>query len=82
MSAAEFMLHAQVNFCRQCRRMVHDFTQSKAPSADLADRAAAPDWRVCGTFRRAQVQALPGFTLGRQNGKPVPVSLTVPVIFN
>jgi outer membrane biosynthesis protein TonB len=27
------------------------------------------------------VQALTGFTPGRQNGRPVPVSLTVPVTF-
>lgn len=59
-SPAEFAPHAQGNFCGQCQRVVHDFSQSTNPRADLAAaRAAAPDGRVCGRFGAAQVQAAP-----------------------
>ena len=64
-SPAEFTLHPQGNFCGQCQRVVHDFSQSSTPRADLAAaRAAAPDGRVCGRFGVAQVQAVP--TLSRR----------------
>jgi len=59
-SPAEFAPHAQGNFCGQCQRVVHDFSQSADPRADLAAaRTAAPDGRVCGRFGVAQVQAAP-----------------------
>ncbi|MCI1188678.1 TonB family protein [Hymenobacter sp. DH14] len=59
-SPAEFTPHAQGNFCGQCQRVVHDFSQSTNPRADLAAaRAAAPDGRVCGRFGAAQVQTAP-----------------------
>ena len=59
-SPAEFSPHAQGKFCGQCQRVVHDFSQSTNPRADLAAaRAAAPDGRVCGRFGAAQVQAAP-----------------------
>jgi TonB family protein len=55
-SPTEFIPHAQGNFCGQCQRVVHDFSRSTNPRADLAAaRAAAPDGRVCGTFRREQL---------------------------
>lgn len=55
-SPAAFRPHAQGRFCDSCQRLVHDFSQSTAPAADLAAaRAAAPDGRVCGSFRKAQV---------------------------
>lgn len=61
----EFTPHPQGNFCGQCQRVVHDFSQSTNPRADLAAaRAAAPDGRVCGRFGAAQVQAAP--TLSRR----------------
>ena len=64
-STAAFAPHPQGNFCGQCQRVVHDFSQSTAPRADLAAaRAAAPDGRVCGRFGAAQVQAAP--TLSRR----------------
>ena len=64
-STAAFTPHPQGNFCGQCQRVVHDFSQSTAPRADLAAaRAAAPDGRVCGRFGAAQVQAAP--TLSRR----------------
>ena len=57
---AEFAPHPQGNFCGQCQRVVHDFSHSTDPRADLAAaRAAAPDGRVCGRFGAAQVQAAP-----------------------
>ena len=57
---AEFAPHPQGNFCGQCQRVVHDFSQSLDPHAALAAaRAAAPDGRVCGRFGAAQVQAAP-----------------------
>lgn len=57
---AEFTPHPQGNFCGYCQRVVHDFSQSPNPRADLAAaRAAAPDGRVCGRFGAAQVQATP-----------------------
>ena len=34
-SPAEFAPHPQGNFCGQCQRVVHDFSQSHAPRADL-----------------------------------------------
>ena len=64
-SSAEFTPHPQGNFCGQCQRVVHDFSQSTDPRANLAAaRAAAPDGRVCGRFGGAQVQAAP--TLSRR----------------
>ncbi|MGY3090777.1 hypothetical protein ACVWYF_003838 [Hymenobacter sp. UYAg731] len=57
---AAFRAHAQGHFCDSCQRVVQDFSQSKNPVADLAAaRAAAPDGRVCGSFRAAQVQRTP-----------------------
>ncbi|GAA4348000.1 hypothetical protein GCM10023185_03510 [Hymenobacter saemangeumensis] len=50
----------QGRFCGQCQRVVLDFSQSADPVADLAAaRAAAPDGRVCGSFRASQVAAPP-----------------------
>ena len=55
-----FRAHAQGHFCGSCQRVVQDFGQSANPVADLAAaRAAAPDGRVCGSFRAAQVLAPP-----------------------
>jgi TonB family protein len=55
-----FRAHAQGHFCDSCQRVVQDFSQSVNPMADLAAaRAAAPDGRVCGSFRAAQVQQTP-----------------------
>lgn len=57
--AATFTAHEQGQFCGSCQRVVQDFSQSENPTADLAAaRAASPDGRVCGSFRREQV-ALP-----------------------
>jgi TonB family protein len=57
---AEFTPHPQGSFCGQCQRVVHDFSQSLNPRADLvAARTASPDGRVCGRFGAAQVQAAP-----------------------
>lgn len=54
---------AQGRHCARCQRVVHDFTQSKNPAADLAAaRAAAPDGRVCGRFAGAQGQGPPPLT--------------------
>lgn len=56
----EFTPHPQGHFCGQCQRVVHDFSQSTNPRADLAAaRTAAPDGRVCGRFGATQVQAVP-----------------------
>ncbi|MFC6225555.1 energy transducer TonB [Hymenobacter artigasi] len=55
-----FRAHAQGHFCDSCQRVVQDFSQSANPVAELAAaRAAAPDGRVCGSFRAAQVQQMP-----------------------
>ena len=60
---AAFQAHAQGSFCASCQRVVQDFSQSANPVADLAAaRAAAPDGRVCGSFRAAQVQVPPSLT--------------------
>ena len=60
---AEFAPHPQGNFCGQCQRVVHDFSQSTTPRADLAAAcAAAPDGRVCGRFAAAQVQTAPSLS--------------------
>lgn len=60
---AEFTPHPRGNFCGQCQRVVHDFSQSTTPRADLAAAcAAAPDGRVCGRFAAAQVQAAPSLS--------------------
>jgi TonB family protein len=60
---AEFMPHAQGSYCGHCQRVVQDFSQSRNPVADLAAaRAASPDGRVCGSFRRIQVAAPPTLT--------------------
>lgn len=60
---AEFAPHPQGNFCGQCQRVVHDFSQSTTPRADLAAaHAAALDGRVCGRFAAAQVQAAPSLS--------------------
>ncbi|MFD1467713.1 energy transducer TonB [Hymenobacter caeli] len=54
---------AQGRHCARCQRVVHDFSQSTNPTADLAAaRAAAPDGRVCGHFAGAQVQPPPPLT--------------------
>ena len=59
-SPTEFNPHPQGYFCGQCQRVVHDFSRSTNPRADLAAaRAAAPDGRVCGRFGAGQVQAAP-----------------------
>ena len=64
---AEFAPHPQGHFCGQCQRVVHDFSQSANPGADLAAaRAAAPDGRVCGRFGAAQVQAAPALSRRRR----------------
>ncbi|MDO7845119.1 energy transducer TonB [Hymenobacter sp. M29] len=56
-SPAAFTPHPAGHFCSQCQRVVQDFSQSTDPVADLAAaRAASPDGRVCGRFRKAQVQ--------------------------
>lgn len=66
-SPAEFTPHAQGNFCGQCQRVVHDFSRSANPLADLAAaRAAAPDGRVCGTFSHKQLMKPPLPTLSRR----------------
>lgn len=66
-SPAEFAPHPQGNFCGQCQRVVHDFSHSTDPRADLAAaRAAAPDGRVCGTFSREQLVMPPVLTLSRR----------------
>ncbi|TGE21410.1 energy transducer TonB [Hymenobacter aquaticus] len=47
---------AQGHYCASCQRPVHDFTAGT--QADLAAaRAASPDGRVCGQFRREQLAA-------------------------
>ncbi|GAB3853322.1 hypothetical protein GCM10028822_21980 [Hymenobacter terrigena] len=57
---AAFRAHAQGHFCDSCQRVVQDFSQSENPVADLAAaRTAAPDGRVCGSFRATQVQQSP-----------------------
>ena len=57
---AAFQAHPQGHFCSNCQRVVQDFSQSANPVADLAAaRAAAPDGRVCGSFRAAQTQQKP-----------------------
>ncbi|GAA4027509.1 hypothetical protein GCM10022409_09400 [Hymenobacter glaciei] len=59
----EFAPHPQGNFCGQCERVVHDFSQSPNPRADLAAaRAAAPDGCVCGRLGAAQVQDAPALS--------------------
>lgn len=66
-SPAEFSPHPEGNFCGQCQRVVHDFSHSLNPRADLvAARAAAPDGRVCGTFSREQLAKPPLPTLSRR----------------
>lgn len=58
--SAAFQAYAQGHFCSSCQRVVQDFSQSQNPVADLAAaRAAAPDGRVCGSFRATQVLAPP-----------------------
>ena len=60
---AAFGAHEKGHFCGSCQRVVQDFSRSTHPVADLAAaRAAAPDGRVCGMFRRAQTTALPPLT--------------------
>jgi len=60
---AAFRAHTQGHFCGSCQRVVQDFGQSANPVDDLAAaRAAAPDGRVCGSFRAAQVLAPPTLT--------------------
>lgn len=60
---AAFSAHPHGYFCGSCQRVVQDFSQSRNPVADLAAaRAAAPDGRVCGMFRRAQTTAPPPLT--------------------
>jgi hypothetical protein len=62
-----FTPHEQGHFCGSCQRVVQDFSQSQNPVADLAAaRAASPDGRVCGTFRREQVVVPAAPTLSRQ----------------
>lgn len=62
-SPAEFAAHPQGRFCGHCQRMVHDFSQSTDPVADLASaRAAEANGRVCGRFGAAQVQTTPGLS--------------------
>ena len=64
---AEFTPHPQGHFCGQCQRVVHDFSRSTDPRADLAAaRAVAPDGRVCGRFGAAQVQAAPALSRRRR----------------
>jgi protein TonB len=64
---AAFTPHADGKFCSSCQRVVQDFSQSENPMADLAAaRAAAPDGRVCGTFRREQVVVPPIPALSRR----------------
>jgi protein TonB len=47
--------------------VVQDFSHSENPLADLATaRAASPDGRVCGSFRREQTAPLPAPTLSRR----------------
>lgn len=59
-SSAALTPHEKGHYCGQCRRVVHDFTQSQNPVADLAAaRAAAPNGRVCGAFSAAQVVVPP-----------------------
>ena len=74
---AEFAPHPSGNFCGQCQRVVHDFSHSTTPRADLAAaRAAAPDGRVCGRFGAAQVRAVPALR-GRLRWFVVALVLTV-----
>lgn len=54
-SPAAFRNHAQGWFYAGCQRVAHDFSRSANPEADLA----APDGRVCGSFRATQVQGPP-----------------------
>ncbi|GAA3974232.1 TonB family protein [Hymenobacter antarcticus] len=62
-SPAAFEAHEKGHFCGSCQRVVQDFSQSPNPVADLAAaRAAAPDGRVCGSFRRTQTMAPPPLT--------------------
>ena len=64
---AAFTPHADGKFCSSCQRVVQDFSRSENPVADLAAaRAAAPDGRVCGSFRREQVVVPPAPTLSRR----------------
>ncbi|GGF00870.1 energy transducer TonB [Hymenobacter cavernae] len=50
----QMTLTAQGRHCAHCNRVVHDFTNASA--ADLAQaRAASPDGRLCGRFRREQL---------------------------
>ena len=64
---AAFTPHADGKFCSSCQRVVQDFSRSEDPVADLAAaRAAAPDGRVCGSFRREQVVVPPAPTLSRR----------------
>ncbi|GAB3586281.1 energy transducer TonB [Hymenobacter daeguensis] len=66
-SAAAFTAHEQGLYCGHCQRVVQDFSRSENPVADLAAaRAAAPDGRVCGSFRREQVVAPPAPMLSRR----------------
>ena len=66
-SPAEFSPHPQGSFCGQCQRVVHNFSHSANPRADLAAaRAAAPDGRVCGTFSHAQLVKPPPPALSRR----------------
>ena len=49
---------AEGRHCAHCDRVVHDFTNASA--ADLAQaRAASPDGRLCGRFRREQLAPRP-----------------------
>ena len=64
---AAFTPHADGKFCSSCQRVVQDFSRSENPVADLAAaRAASPDGRVCGSFRREQVMVPPAPTLSRR----------------
>jgi protein TonB len=66
-SAAALTPHEKDQFCGSCQRVVQDFSQSENPVADLAAaRAASPDGRVCGSFRREQVVVPPAPTLSRR----------------
>ncbi|OUJ75983.1 energy transducer TonB [Hymenobacter crusticola] len=53
---------AEGRHCAHCDRVVHDFTS--ASTADLAQaRAASPDGRLCGRFRREQLAPRPQLRL-------------------
>jgi protein TonB len=66
-SLEDFVKHPAGHFCSSCQRVVQDFSQSANPVADLAAaRAASPDGRVCGTFRREQLVVPPAPTLSRR----------------